>query len=158
MIHQLVGPSLLSVHRAANNPIVDRLLQRLRGAPPAVAKGAKGGRKMLRHLHHGGQHGILVDQKLNDGIAVPFFGRDAMTAPAIARLGLRIHCPLIPARLERLSDARFRLSVLPPFEATHTGDVAIDVLAAMTAINALIESWVRDDPGQWFWVHRRWPD
>ena len=158
MIHQLVGPSLLSVQRTANNPIVDRLLQRLRGAPPAVAKGAKGGRKMLRHLHHGGQLGILVDQKLNDGIAVPFFGRDTMTAPAIARLGLRFHCPLVPARLERLNGARFRLSVLPPVEATHTGDVALDVLAVMTEVNALIESWVRDDPRQWFWVHRRWPD
>ena len=32
---------------------------------------------------------MLVDQKMNDGIAVPFFGREAMTAPALAMLAIR---------------------------------------------------------------------
>ena len=31
---------------------------------------------------------MLVDQKLNDGIPVPFFGRPAMTAPALAQMAL----------------------------------------------------------------------
>ncbi len=88
-IHRLMGDSLVSVYREANNPWVDRLLRHWQRSRRAVAKGAEGGRDLLRHLKQGGHVAMLVDQKLNDGIAVPFFGRDAMTAPAIARLGLR---------------------------------------------------------------------
>jgi KDO2-lipid IV(A) lauroyltransferase len=27
-----------------------------------------------------------------------------------------------------------------------------------TAMNELMESWIREQPGQWLWIHRRWPD
>jgi KDO2-lipid IV(A) lauroyltransferase len=158
MIHNLVGDSLLSVYRAANNPLADRLLRRMRRARHSVPKGAEGGRALLRQLRRGGQIGILVDQKLNDGVAVPFFGRNAMTAPAIARFSLRFGCPLVPARLERLHGARFRLTVLPPLQVVDSGDAPHDVLAAMTRINAIIEDWIRAQPEQWLWIHKRWPD
>jgi len=158
MIHQLVGPSLMSVYRAVNNPSVDRLLRRFRGDRREVPKGAEGGRELLRHLRNGKHLGILVDQKLNDGIAVPFFHRDAMTAPAIARFALRFGCPLVPARLERLAGARFRITVLPPVPVIDTGDAVADTLTIMTTINGLIEDWVRARPEQWLWLHRRWPD
>jgi KDO2-lipid IV(A) lauroyltransferase len=51
---------------------------------------------------------MLVDQKMNDGIAVPFFGRDAMTAPALARLAFRFDATVVPVRILRLKGA------LPP--------------------------------------------
>jgi KDO2-lipid IV(A) lauroyltransferase len=156
-IHRLMGASLLSVYRAANNPWVDRLQRRRLGARRAVAKGAEGGRALLRHLRAGGQVAMLVDQKQNDGIAVPFFGAPAMTAPALARLGLRFGCPVLPIRVERLAGARFRFTVLPALETVDTGDVAADVLAIMTRVNAVLEGWVRERPDQWLWLHRRWP-
>ena len=157
-IHRLMGQSLLSVYRAANNPWVDRLLRQHLSARQAVSKGAKGGRDLLRHLRHGGHIAMLVDQKQNDGIAVPFFGRDAMTAPAIARLGLHFDCPIVPIRVERIDGARFRLTVMAAIETARTGDAARDVLATMTRVNAVIEDWVRARPEQWLWLHRRWPD
>ncbi len=157
-IHRLMGGSLVSVYREANNPWVDRLLRHWQRSRRAVAKGAEGGRDLIRHLKQGGHVAMLVDQKLNDGIAVPFFGRDAMTAPAIARLGLRFGCPVVPIRTERLRGAHFRFTVLPRLELADTGNNAADVLAAMTRINALIESWVRARPEQWLWLHRRWAD
>lgn len=156
MIHRLVGPSLLSVYRAANNPYADRLLRRWLGARPAVAKGSRGAQSLVRHLRGGGRVGMLVDQKLNDGIAVPFFGHDAMTAPAIARLALRFDCPMVPVRLERLEGARFRFTVLPAMRAASSGDVPLDVVRAMTRINAMIEGWIGARPEQWLWIHRRW--
>ncbi|MFI4988671.1 MAG: lysophospholipid acyltransferase family protein, partial [Alphaproteobacteria bacterium] len=86
----------------------------------------------------------------------PFFGHDAMTAPAIARLALRFNCPIVPVLVERLRGARFRFTVMPPLHAVDTGDVAADVLATMTRINGMIESWIRARPEQWLWIHRRW--
>jgi Kdo2-lipid IVA lauroyltransferase/acyltransferase len=155
-IHRLMGASLVSVYRGANNPLVDRLLRHWQRSRRAVAKGAEGGRDLLRHLNHGGHVAMLVDQKLNDGIAVPFFGRDAMTAPAIARLGLRFGCPVVPIRTERLHDAHFRFTVLSRLEIADTGNATADVLTVMTRVNAMIESWIRARPEQWLWLHRRW--
>lgn len=158
MIHRLMGSSLLSVYRAANNPWVDRLLRRRMVSRRAVAKGAEGGRDLLRHLRQGGHVAMLVDQKQNDGIAVRFFGQDAMTAPAIARLGQRFRCPIVPVRVERLGGARFRFTVTSEIAVLDTGDATADVLATMTRVNAIIEEWVRLRPEQWLWLHRRWPN
>jgi Kdo2-lipid IVA lauroyltransferase/acyltransferase len=156
-IHRMMGEALLSVYRAANNPWVERMLRRRLPKRRVVAKGAAGGRELVRHLRRGGYAAMLVDQKQNDGIAVPFFGTAVMTAPAIARLGLRFDCPIVPVRVERLDGAHFRFTVQPPLEKANTGDAAADVLATMTRVNAVIEEWVRARPEQWLWLHRRWP-
>jgi KDO2-lipid IV(A) lauroyltransferase len=95
---------------------------------------------------------------MNDGIPVPFFGRDAMTAPALAEFALKFDCPMVPARITRLGGARFRLTALPPIHLVRTGDHQADVAAIMTAVNAIIEAWVRETPEQWLWLHNRWPD
>jgi KDO2-lipid IV(A) lauroyltransferase len=95
---------------------------------------------------------------MNDGIPVPFFGRPAMTAPALAQLALRFDCAIVPARVERLKGARFRLTVFPPLELPRTGNRHADTLAIMTRVNAILESWIRARPELWFWLHRRWPD
>ena len=156
-VHRLMGASVMSVYRAANNPWVDRLMRRFHRTRRAVPKGANGGRELVRQLRDGGSIALLVDQKQNDGIAVPFFGRTAMTAPAIARLGFRFGCPLIPVRFERLKGARFRCTVMNPIEMVETGDIARDVSATMTRVNAVLEGWIRARPEQWLWVHSRWP-
>ena len=84
-----------------------------------VAKGSAGAREALAHLRRGGVLGMLVDQKLNEGLAVPFFGRPAMTTPALAQFALRFRCPVIPVHPVRLGPARFRvigaLSATPEF-------------------------------------------
>ena len=153
------GIDVAQIYRAANNPLIDAMLARLRGdAGELIPKGAIASRRAVAALRRGGHLSLLVDQKLNDGIAVPFFGRNAMTAPAIARFSLKYGCPLVPVRAQRLGGARFRITVLPPIRPHATGDPARDVLAIMTAVNTEIETWVRDCPEQWLWVHRRWPD
>ncbi|HEV2263730.1 MAG TPA: lauroyl acyltransferase [Stellaceae bacterium] len=156
-IHRLFGPSLLSVFRASNNPWADRVLRRRMRTRRAVAKGADGGRDLLRHLRQGGHVAMLVDQKMNDGIAVPFFGHEAMTAPAIARLALRFNCPIVPVRVERLNGTRFRFTVLPRIELADMRDTADNVRATLTRITAVIEDWIVARPEQWLWLHRRWP-
>ncbi|HTJ64428.1 MAG TPA: lauroyl acyltransferase [Alphaproteobacteria bacterium] len=152
------GLELALIYRAPNNEWVDRLLRRLRDAPLLFRKGQEGARALFSLLRGGGHVAMLVDQKMNDGIAVPFFGRDAMTAPAIAQFGLRLGCVIVPVRTERLRGARFRITVYPPLEMPNSGDRTADELAVMTTINGIVEDWVRARPEQWLWLHRRWPD
>ena len=151
---------LVSTYRAANNPHVDRLVMKVREKATGryAAKSVSGGREIIRALKDGAHVAILVDQKQNDGIPVPFFGRDAMTNPAVAQLALKYRCPIIPAHIERLSGANFRLTIHKPIDLVATDDIAADTQAVMTRVNAMLEGWISARPEQWFWVHRRWPD
>ncbi len=156
------GIRLSSFYRAAANPAVDQTIMRLRTSVvgegvPNFAKGSQGARAALAHLGRGGFLGMLVDQKMNDGIAAPFFGRPAMTAPAAAAFALRYRCPLVPAHVERIGPARLRLVVDPPMVLPDTGDRQADLLCVTTEINAILERWIRARPGEWLWLHRRWP-
>jgi KDO2-lipid IV(A) lauroyltransferase len=147
------------IYRAPNNPLMDRLIAHFRGdRGEYIPKGASAAKRAFAALYRGEHLTMLADQKLNEGIPVPFFGRPAMTATALALLALRFDCDVLPARVERLGGARFRLTVFPPLPLPRSGDQAADVAALTTEITAILESWIRDCPEQWLWVHRRWPD
>jgi len=154
------GLGVAEIYRAANNPFVDALIARFRSpvGSELVPKGAQGARRAIAALKEGRHIAMLVDQKMNDGIAVPFFGRDAMTAPAVAQLALRFNGAIIPARTERTRGARFRIVFMPPIEITRSDDRQADIKAIMTRVNAEIERWIRERPEMWLWLHRRWPD
>ena len=148
------------VYRPANNPIVDRMISRLRGAvmQHLVPKGHDGTRELVRALGAGKHVALLVDQKLNTGIPVPFFGRDAMTAPAVATFALRYDCPVRPVRVERLAGTSFRVTVYPKLAMPVEGTREERIRAITVAINRTLEDWIRERPEQWLWLHRRWPD
>jgi len=154
------GLAVLGIYRAANNPFIDKIMAHVRGAAGGelAPKGSATARRAIAALAEGKHVCMLVDQKMNDGIAVPFFGRDAMTTPALARLALRYDCVVLPCRVERVKGATFRLIVEDPIPLPRTGDVQADIKTLMTAVNATVERWVRQRPEQWFWLHRRWPD
>jgi KDO2-lipid IV(A) lauroyltransferase len=156
----LLGVHLHVVYRAANNPLVDAMIKRMRGplARSTVAKGPTGARELLKLLKQGEPIGMLVDQKMNNGIAVPFFGRPAMTAPALAQLALKFQTPVIPVFCERLGGPRFRVTYEAPLPLPATGNRDDDVLTLMTTVNAKLEDWIRCHPEHWLWLHRRWPD
>ena len=147
------------VYRQANNPLTEWLFRQGRASVDGalIPKGPAGAKQLLKSLHDGNHLALLVDQKMNDGIAVPFFGRDAMTAPAIAQLALRMDCPVVPVRVKRLQGARFQVIASAPIDFTPTGERTADVQAYMTQVNAIIEAWIRDTPEQWLWLHNRWP-
>ncbi len=155
------GIAMSNFYRAAKNPLVDRMIIDLRmcaaGAVPNFPKGAQGARAALLHLGRKGYLGMLVDQKMNDGIPAPFFGRMAMTAPAAAAYALRFRCPLVPAHTQRLGPARMRLIIEPPMRLPETFDRQKDIALLTAEINAVLEGWIRERPGEWLWLHRRWP-
>jgi KDO2-lipid IV(A) lauroyltransferase len=150
---------LSNVYRAANNRHVDRLLRVLRtDSAELIPKGSAGARRVIAALGRGAPLAMLIDQKMNDGIPVPLFGRDAMTAPALAQLALKYDCPVLPARVERVGGAHFRVTVEPPLAVPRSGDRQADTRALMAAVNQQLERWIAARPEQWLWLHRRWPD
>lgn len=151
------------IYRRANNPLVDAYFRRMRGEDmQLLPKSLEGFRAVQRVMAAGGNLGMLIDQKLNEGIAVPFFGRPAMTTPAPAQMALRFHATVVIGYAERLGPARYRLHVEPvqlpqPAERSPKARKVVD-LEAMTMLNRMIEEQIRAHPGDWFWLHRRWPE
>ena len=153
------GVRVIQIYRAANNPLVARLISRFRGdRGEYVPKGSAGARRAVAALARGEHLTLLADQKMNDGIPAPFFGRPAMTAPALASLALRYDCDVLPVRVERLGGAHFRLTVFAPLPLPRAIDPQAAAAELTARVNAILEGWIRDRPEQWLWVHRRWPD
>jgi Kdo2-lipid IVA lauroyltransferase/acyltransferase len=156
------GMPFSSMYRAAANPLIDEMIVALRrqaiGADvPMFPKGAAGARGALAHMARGGYLGMLMDQKMNDGIEARFFGRPAMTAPALAALALRFRCPVILGHVERIGPARFRLICEKPLPLPDSGDRQADIRQVTQQVNDALERWIRERPESWLWLHRRWP-
>ena len=156
------GLPFSSMFRAAANPAIDALIIRLRqeaigAAVPMFSKGGAGAKAALGHLKAGGALGLLMDQKMNDGIEATLFGHPAMTAPALAVLALRFQCPVIPGHVQRIGPARFRLVCEPPMALPDTGDRRQDIQIMTQAMNDILERWIAKRPESWLWMHRRWP-
>ncbi len=149
------------IYRSLNNPLVDELIIARRAKTTTrrqIPKGPAGARPLVDLLKDNCSIAFLADQKLNaGGIRVPFLGRLAMTAPAAARLAVRFKLPVIPISTERLNGAHFRVTTHPPIDFAATGDLPKDVEALTIKINEALERDIRDRPGQWLWLHRRWP-
>jgi KDO2-lipid IV(A) lauroyltransferase len=148
------------VYRPLNNPYVDRWMVRHRranGPEDQIAKGAQGTRRIFSLLRAGKAIFILVDQKTNEGLPAPFFGREAMTTPAPAALALKLNCVILPTSNERMGGARFRVTIHPPLEFAPSGDHDQDMHRLTIQITESIERMVRARPSQWLWIHRRWP-
>lgn len=142
------------VYRPANNPYVNRIINSMRATHGTAIypKGQKGMIAIAKALKSGGYPGILFDQKLNDGEKVPLFGRDAMTSTAPAGLAARFGAAMIPVRVERIGKTRYRVIISTPL-LPKPGEE----LSATLQLNRILEKWVSAKPGQWFWMHRRWP-
>ncbi|MCF8466773.1 MAG: hypothetical protein K9G33_05180 [Sneathiella sp.] len=146
------------IYRAANNPLVEAFFQAMRADPEYqfVPKGKEGARAILKGVRGGGAIVLLNDQKLNTGVAVPFFGRDAMTAPAVAEIACKMDVPVYPMRTERMEGGKRRLTIYPPLTVERSGDRHADAFALLKAINETYERWITERPDHWFWVHNRW--
>jgi KDO2-lipid IV(A) lauroyltransferase len=147
-------------YRAANNPYIDRRIIRSRaryGVELFAPKGESGSREILGALRRGESVALMNDQKFNGGVAAPFFGVMAHTAPGPTRLALRSSGVLQPMSVQRIRGARFRVVVHEPIILERSGDRAADIEQGVRRINAFIEDRVRERPSEWFWVHKRWP-
>jgi len=158
LAHQL-GFEAATVVRPPNNPYVAEWVaekRRINGPTTMIAK-HNAVRAMLAHLRGDRSLCMLVDQKLREGVAVPFFGRDAMTTPAPAVLALKTGARIVIASNRRLPGARFHVTVHGLLDFSPSGDDGLDTQVLTATVTQRIEQIIRDDPGQWLWIHNRWP-
>ena len=144
--------------RALDNPLLNALLERIRQRTGNfVIYRRETVRRVMRALDAGHGVAILIDQHImsRDAIYVDFFSRPAATTSLVAALALRTGAPIIPVFALPLPRGRYKLIYEHPVEPppADAPDAVRDFTQRCTDV---LEMYVRRNPEQWLWMHRRW--
>ncbi|ETZ05079.1 lysophospholipid acyltransferase family protein [Holospora undulata] len=147
------GFKVTQVYRQANNPWVDKVMQRFQSQTchRVVSKEDHSVKAIVQALQSNQAIVILVDQKFSQGPLLPFLGHLAYTTVVPARCAEKYRCPLIPVCAQRLKDGGFKVKFFPPIFYKNSPK------ETMHCVNQYLEEWVKKHPEQWFWIHKRWP-
>lgn len=155
-ITEQIAPGFIMnpVYRPANNWFLDKLLfARRKGVK--IPKGKSGARLMIELLKQGKFISILCDQKFREGITLTLFGMPAQTATAMAKLSIKMNVPVIMMKSIRQKDKSYLISIYPPLPIPVGLPQAEAERQMMTTVNQIYETWIRENPEQWLWIHRR---
>lgn len=112
--------------------------------------------QLAKTLKNHGNIGVLVDQKVSNGIDTTFFGVPAKTNPLAIKLARQYNCSVFPVRCVRLATGKYKIIFYEALTLPKSLDAGIDINAACQMLNDVVEEWVRDTPQQWMWFHNRW--
>ena len=146
------------LYRRPNIASADRIIQEMRQVKMGtlIPAGRDAPLRLAEALRNGQHVGMLVDQYLTNGVEVTFFGRKTKANPMLARLLRQVDCPIHGVRVVRLPNHRFRAELTEEIPPVRDAEGKIDVQGTTQAITNVIEGWIREDPEQWLWLHRRW--
>lgn len=154
-----MGFETTSIARPLDNPYVNEWLLGVRekkGQRIIAKKGATS--EVTEVLGKHGAVGFIADQNAGSkGIFVDFFGRKASTYKSIGLLAMEYKVPVVIGYARRIDD-RFHFhvaaeTIIYPEEWENQDDPLRYITQRYTRA---IEDFVRRDPGQYLWVHRRW--
>ncbi len=154
----LNGLPVTVVVRRQNNPEVDRWMEEMRQKHGArTTDSGFGIREILKSLRKGHILALMVDQDNGkQGIFVPFFKAWASAPTGPAAISIKTGAPIVPLALFPDFNGRHRLKIWPAiFPENYSDDV--EGHQKMTRdYTQIVEQMVRQQPKQWFWLHRRW--
>ncbi len=154
----MMGYSISGVAKRQSNPRVNELIYNTRrefGTNVIYTKSAmKEGQDVLQANEI---LGLVADQDAKKrGIVVDFLGIPSSTAVGPAIFHLRSGAPILFCASVRRDYADFDVYFEPPFEHVE-GPVTEEKIRKITGLHVqALERWVRANPEQWFWTHRRW--
>jgi len=153
-----VNAQYAPTYRGLRQKSLDRLLADLRDQTGCLYfERRRDARELKAAMSKGGIYlGLLADQHAGDnGLRLPFFGRECSVSAAPAVFALRYDCPLHVVMCHRIALARWRIVFHDPIPTCVDGEPrsSEDI---MRDVNEQFEEAIRQDPANWFWVHNRW--
>ncbi|MBN2376704.1 MAG: lysophospholipid acyltransferase family protein [Sedimentisphaerales bacterium] len=154
-----LGLESYSIARPIDNPYVNKYLMGVRERQGQVIIDKKGATElMMKILASGAALGFIADQNAGrKGIFVDFFGRKASTYKSIALLAMEYNLPIVVGYTWRLNDRyQFKMGVARVIEPRQWQDKDDPLRWITQEYTHGIEKFVRENPEQYWWVHRRW--
>jgi Kdo2-lipid IVA lauroyltransferase/acyltransferase len=156
---KLIGVKSAVLYRRPNIDAIDDVIIKLREPlmGELIPTGLDAPVRLGRLLQEGVHVGMLADQHYTRGVEVNFFGRPCLANPLIAMLARQTGLPIYGMRVVRKPDGNsFWGEISAPVEPVRGADGRVDIKGTMQAITSVIETWIRQYPEQWLWLHRRW--
>ena len=157
-VGDLAGRRAGYVFRPINNWILNKIqIHRNKDAnADFYRKGRLAAIGMASKLKSGEIIGLTGDQLLREGIMVPFFGIKTPTPQAAAVMALKWNVPIYMVRIERFKGIKFKMTVEDKLRIPSNLDKKKAVYQITKMISSRIEDWIKEQPEQWLWAHRRW--
>ena len=154
-----LGFETTSVARPLDNPYINHWVLGVRermGQKIIAKKGAT--EDVTAALSEHGTVGFIADQNAGPkGIFADFFGRKASTYKSIGLLAMQYNVPVVIGYARRVNQTfRFRVGMSDIIYPREWKDQPDPLRYVTQRYTAAIEKFVREDPGQYLWVHRRW--
>ena len=151
------GLILHTVYRHANNSFINKEIQKIRELPGAFfyKKGKESAKHMIKALKNNEHIAILVDQKDTSGKRINFFDKEALTNTGFASLAIKYKATICPIVSSRELNGTFKIIIEKPIEFEDIKIKCDRHLTEMVYKN-YIEKWIKKDPSQWLWAHKRW--
>ena len=153
-----VGITIGGIYRHINNVFVDKLILNIRKQSLVstksfyTPKGKKSARDIVDAINNSLSIVLLVDQKDSSGEDVIFFNKKVKTQTGFLKIARKYNLPIIPIKNRRKNNGNIELTFLKPF---YHNDLNINDLQMMENIHKTIEEWIKSEPSQWFWQHKR---
>lgn len=157
----LLGYPFTFLTRRLDNPKIEELVDSVRTKFGNRTIDKLSAARSMVKLLRSGEHalGLLTDLNTLDdeAIFVDFFGVPAATTFVIAKLAVRTNTPLVPFFAPWSEEkGKYLLIAEPPILPECTGDEEADVRRVTIEITRRVENQIRQFPGQWLWIHKRW--
>ncbi|MBN9022733.1 MAG: lipid A biosynthesis lauroyl acyltransferase [Rhizobiales bacterium] len=153
-----LGLPVTALFRPPTNPHIAAEIEKRRNhyLGRMVVSGPGAALEVADALKKGRHIGVLIDQRITGGQVIPFFGRPSFSNPLVGIMARVFNCPVHGGYAVRLPDGRFRVVMTPPLELPRDERGRIDAQGANILVHGMVESWIREYPDQWLWLHDRW--
>lgn len=154
-----MGIPLFSLSAKFKNPLMDEWIRQRRAASgfEMLTRGEDAMAAIPRRLKRGQCFAILPDVRHpRPALSIPFLGGTANIAPGMALFARLARVPIFPSILKRLPGRRHQFHLCPPVDPDPYCSREDDLLRMTTAVMAILDQAIRQDPGQWFWFNKRW--
>jgi KDO2-lipid IV(A) lauroyltransferase len=144
------------IYSLIGNPVIDNMLLSLRRKTGAnYVEKSEALRACIEALKRGDSIGLLIDQRVERGIDVSFFGRPSILTNLPARMALKFNCPIIPVEAVRAGPCHCQVMFHAPiWPGAKRGKQAVRELTQQMA--RVVEDAIRMRPDEWFCDKRCW--
>ena len=153
-----IGIKIGGIYRHINNFFIDKLILNIRTNSLVskssfyTPKGQKSAKDIIKAINNSLSIILLIDQKDSSGEDVLFFNKKVKTQIGFLKIARKYKLPIIPIKNRRISNGNIELTFLKPL---YHNDLKVNDIQMMEKIHRKIEDWIKSEPSQWFWQHKR---
>jgi KDO2-lipid IV(A) lauroyltransferase len=98
----------------------------------------------------------MIDQRVSEGIKIPFFKKNALTTTLPAQLSLKFNYEIVPIFIRRNKDDNFEMKIFEPINSLNIENSEKNKKDLSLKLNQILEKMVLKSDSQWIWTHNRW--